>query len=162
MQVRIQHGFNLDSKQCVRMKQQMSNFSPVFPILRQCDGKIFTSIKVAVVFSFHCILLFHNTYSQTLAEISQIHGLGELVLPFLLFLFCIFLVSHMWILISGVSSHHSNKKEDRKFYLDICVLTPKQNPQFMNLLPTLVVCTTVLLLKIRKSFPSVLTTTLLS
>ena len=31
----------------------------------------------------------------------------------------------MWVLISGVSSTHSNSKEDRKFYLDICVLTPK-------------------------------------
>jgi hypothetical protein len=27
--------------------------------------------------------------------------------------------------IAGVSSTHSNSKEDRKFYLDICVLTPK-------------------------------------
>jgi len=27
--------------------------------------------------------------------------------------------------IAGVSSHHSNSKEDRKFYLDVCVLTPK-------------------------------------
>lgn len=31
----------------------------------------------------------------------------------------------MRVLISGVSSHHSNKKEDRIFYLDICTLVPK-------------------------------------